>query len=72
MTLQSQQWTQNYNPKKLGENVAIKAFILGWQKWQNQEFLTKLLAKSAILTNEKWHFGGKILWSLLIIYQVYT
>jgi len=37
-----------------------------WDFWQNLGFLAKFLTKLHFMTKEKWHFGGKILWSLAI------
>jgi len=34
--------------------------------WKNAGLVATFLTKFALLTNEKWHFGGKILWSLSI------
>jgi len=56
MTLHSWQQNQYYITKKLGENVAIKVLILGWQKWQNPAFLTKFLTKSAFFDERKMTF----------------
>ena len=47
MTPHFWQQTQNYITKKLGENVAIKILMLGWQKGHKPAFLTNIFTKSA-------------------------